>query len=156
MSKVKRLKTRRRIRKFVSGLWYTCMSPVAKLIQVVEDGRRDQFEESLTEDRAVEYVVDELVRYLVRYPKDGTILLSAEHYGEDFANVIDIRTLYRILRSSKAKTSFFKFKGKSFYDIVLEGLRNVEGVELEDCRSEFESRHYVSGLRWAYTIKLND
>lgn len=156
MSKVKRLKTRRRIRKFVTGVWYACMSPVAKLIEVVEDGRRNRFEESLNEDRAVEYVVDELVRYLVRYPKDGTIILSAEHYGEDFANVIDIRTLYRILRSSKAKTSFFKFKDNSFYDIVLEGLRNVEGVELEDCRSEFESRHSVSGLRWAYKIKLND
>lgn len=156
MSKIKRMRTLRRIRKGLSDVWYVCMSPIAKLIQAVEDGRRDRFKESLTEDRAVGYVVDDLVRYLVRYPKDCTVLLSAEYYGNDYANVIDVRTLYRDLRSNKAKTSFFKFKGHSFYDRVLEGLREVEGIELVDCRSDFDSSHYVRGLRWAYEVKLID
>lgn len=153
---VKYLLFKKRVKRKLSDVWYFLMRPLSTWLFKSSDLRREEFRDSLTMERAVDLVARDIVRFCVKYNRDPYTLLSAEHYNNEYGNVIYMRTLYRYLANSKAKTAYFKFTDErdTFYELIIEKLKRTKGIELVDVSEDFEGEYYLKGLHWAYEIRI--
>lgn len=153
---VKSILFTKRVKRKLSDVWYWLASPLSTWLFKSSDRRREAFRDSLTIERAVDLVARDIVMFCVKYNREPYTLLSAEYYNNEYGNVIYMRTLYRYLANSKAKTAYFKFTDErdTFYELIVEKLKRTKGIELVDVSEDFEGEYYIKGLRWAYEIRI--
>lgn len=156
-------KTKLKVLNWRAGL-NVFMEPVRNRIDQHKKLRMYKFRFRLTDARAVKYIVDELIRVMVRDGRDSFVLvLGNEHrYREtefDEAlmaeGVYPIGILKGVSDNYKYVGSVNHFKWKyELYDCVLKYLSEYRGMKVEECREEMSVREDLAVVSKAFRVSL--
>jgi hypothetical protein len=151
-----------KIVKLLSRFWYWMLTPLSWYYSTEKINKRyDKKKNKITEDQAVKWISEDIVRYLIKNKKSNIELIIADYADSDYFNsgvsFNGIAPYY--IKRDKSKMAYYKFDRKkiSLTNKVLIALTKYDEITIQDWELEkYEIVSYTRGFIKAVIIKYQN
>lgn len=144
------------LQKKMTDFWYWLMSPLAYFYSTEKMNRRyERKKAKVTEDQAIKWIVEDIIRYLIKNKKSTIDILICEYANDDhFWGDCDLNGAapYYIKRN-KTKMAFYKFKRTlEFQEKIIDKLKLFNTVKVFEKIDAFNSWRRIENYKKTVTV----
>jgi hypothetical protein len=126
-------KIKEELKRKSADVWYFLMKPIAYFFTTEKiNARYNKKREKITEDQAIRWIAEDIVRYLIKYKFNIDILICDYASQDDFWTDCTLRYGYPYyIKRKKTQMAFHKFKMDiEFQEKIIEQVKTFTMIEV--------------------------
>lgn len=142
-------------KKVLISKWYKTVKPVGKYIDQVGDNYYRKKVDAITQDKAIEWLVGDILRYMVRYNK-GMRIIVADYIDTEEVYGFNLRYRPGFVKREKTRLIYHKMVVDiNIQNRVIEKLRGTANIVVIESSEMFGGQR-VDNYQATYDIKIRE